>query len=129
MNAKNAQALLSLVQHYSVATLLEAGALEGVVELVALSNVQPEEGIYLIVPHTVEHGLRKVDAIKTLRVVYDIGLKEAKDEFEKLMLTCTDRPGGAVRLGPLNPCVAYRTMTQRLNGYVHREDLLQLVKL
>lgn len=99
MQAKNAVALLDLIGHFSLNEIRAAGALEAVVELQAQASQRGH--IYIIVPQTVNNGLRKVDAIKTIRVMFGLGLKEAKDMFDAVMPDgITIRNGDAVRIGP-----------------------------
>ena len=99
MQAKNAVALLDLIGHFSLNEIRAAGALEAVVEL--RSHAAQRGHIYIIVPQTVNNGLRKVDAIKTIRVLLGIGFKEAKDAFEAAFPDGVSiRNGAAVRVGP-----------------------------
>lgn len=101
MQAKNARILLDMLGQFSLNAIRNAGALEAVMELQHLAV--DRNNIYIIVPQTVNAGLRKVDAIKTLRVLFGLGLKEAKDAFEAAFPDgITIRNGEAVRIGPFN---------------------------
>lgn len=101
MQAKNARILLDLLGHFSLNEIRSAGALEAVMELQDIAV--DHNNIYIIVPQTTNNGLRKVDAIKTIRVLFGLGLKEAKDVFEAAFPDgITIRNGDAVRIGPFN---------------------------
>lgn len=101
MQAKNARILLDMLGQFSLNAIRSAGALEAVMELQEIAI--DRNNIYIIVPQTVNNGLRKVDAIKTLRVLFGLGLKEAKDTFEAAFLDGSSiRNGEAVRTGPFN---------------------------
>lgn len=101
MQAKNARILLDMLGQFSLNAIRNAGALEAVMELQEIAI--DRNNIYIIVPQTVNSGLRKVDAIKTLRVLFGLGLKEAKDAFEAAFPDgITIRNGEAVRIGPFN---------------------------
>ena len=101
MQAKNARILLDLLGQFSLYEIDAAGALEAVMELQEVAVER--NNIYIIVPQTANNGLRKFDAIKTLRVLFGLGLKEAKDAFEAAFPDgITIRNGDAVRIGPFN---------------------------
>ena len=101
MQAKNARLVLDLLGHFSLNEIRSAGALEAVMELQEIAV--DRNNIYIIVPQTVDNGLRKVDAIKTIRVLFGLGLEEAKDAFEAALPDgITIRNGDAVRVGPFN---------------------------
>lgn len=100
MQAKNARIILDMLGQFSLNAIRSAGALEAVMELQQLAI--DRNNIYIIVPQSV-NGLRKVDAIKTLRVLFGLGLKETKDAFEAAFPDgITIRNGEAVRIGPFN---------------------------
>ena len=114
MQAKNARILLDLLGHFSLNEIRSAGALEAVMELqeVAVDH----NNIYIIVPQTTNNGLRKIDAIKTIRIMFGLGLKEAKDAFEAAFLDgITIRNGDAVRIGPFNYGGSAEAAVARLN--------------
>ena len=114
MQAKNARILLDLLGHFSLNEIRSAGALEAVMELqeVAVDH----NNIYIIVPQTTNNGLRKIDAIKTIRIMFGLGLKEAKDAFEATFLDgITIRNGDAVRIGPFNYGGSAEAAVARLN--------------
>ena len=114
MQAKNARILLDLLGHFSLNEIRCAGALEAVMELqeVAVDH----NNIYILVPQTTNNGLRKVDAIKTIRVLFGLGLKEAKDTFEAAFPDgITIRNGDAVRIGPFNYGGSAEAAVARLN--------------
>lgn len=105
MTRSNARILLSMLGNFNLNEILAAGALDAISELKAASG--PSGQLYMIVPQTVQHGLRRVDAIKTARVMFGLGLKEAKDmiDEELNMSSVTIRNGDAVRIGPFNTSV------------------------
>lgn len=114
MKAKNARLLLDLLGQFSLSELRSAGALEAVMELNEIAV--DRNNIYIIVPQTVNNGLRKVDAIKTIRVLFGLGLKEAKDAFEAAFPDgITIRNGDAVRIGPFNYGGSAEAAVARLN--------------
>ena len=101
MKAKNARLILDLLGHFSLDKIRSAGALEAVSELAELAV--DHNNIYVIVPYTVNNGLRKVDAVRTIRVMFNLGLKEAKDAVEAAIADgISIRNGAAVRIGPFN---------------------------
>lgn len=117
MNANNARALLALIGQYTINDVVNAGALDAISELIAASKSASDTkgGIYLTVPYTNEDGLRKIDAIKTIRVMYNIGLTEAKDMFEMAMLTSKRFGDGSVCIGPFSTKnVSYQTAADRV---------------
>ena len=107
MQAKNAAAILKLIGHLSLNDLRDAGAMEAVMELQEFASPEPARprDIYIIVPSTEGKGTQKVSAIKTLRILYDLSLKQAKDAYEEAFvyspLIYTEH-GDAYRLGPFN---------------------------
>lgn len=134
MKAQNALALLSLIRHNTLDYILAAGALEGVTELVAYSKGeadgnQPDEGVYLVMPYSEQHGLRKVDAIKTIRVMFGMGLKEAKDLFDAMMVDATTQFDGSVRIGPFVTDTKYSVLVRRLAEASHKDNLLTPILL
>lgn len=76
MQAKNARILLDLLGHFSLNEIRSAGALEAVMELQEVAV--DRNNIYIIVPQTTNNGLRKVDAIKTLRVLFGLGSRKPR---------------------------------------------------
>lgn len=114
MQAKNARILLDLLGHFSLNKIRSAGALEAVMELQDIAV--DHNNIYIIVPQTTNNGLRKVDAIKTIRILFGLGLKEAKDAFEAAFPDgITIRNGDAVRIGPFNYGGSAEAAVARLN--------------
>lgn len=101
MQAKNARIILDMLGQFSLNAIRSAGALEAVMEL--QQHAVKRNNIYIIVPQSVNGGLRIIDAIKTLRVLFGLGLREAKDAFEAAFPDgITIRNGEAVRIGPFN---------------------------
>lgn len=113
MQAKNARILLDLLGQFSLYEIDAAGALEAVMELREVAVER--NNIYIIVPQT-NNGLRKVDAIRTLRIMFGLGLKEAKDAFESAFPDgITICNGDAVRIGPFNYGGSAEAAVARLN--------------
>lgn len=58
----------------------------------------------MYVPQTTDGGLQKVNGIKTLRVLFNLGLKEAKDLFETVYENTTTSEGmhQRIKVGPFS---------------------------
>lgn len=125
MKPINARLIISMLGTYTLNEIISAGALEAVTELNALAS--PKGGIYILVP-TDERGPRKVEAIKTLRVLFEMGLKEAKDAIdEAFVVNGMQLPDGSYRIGPFN--YMFGNVAAAMDNYsraTNRNGLLEL---
>lgn len=103
MKTNHARIILSLLGNYTVSELRTVnGGLE------ALAALQVEAagptGVVMYVPQTREGGLQKVNGIKTLRVLFNLGLKEAKDLFEEVYEVTATSEGlhQRIKVGPFS---------------------------
>ena len=103
MKTNHARTLLSLLGNYTVSELRTVnGGLEALVALQA--EAASPTGVMMYVPQTHEGGLQKVNGIKTLRVLFNLGLKEAKDLFEQVYEDTATSQGlhQRIRVGPFS---------------------------
>ena len=102
MKPKNAQLLLEMLGTFTLNQIRQWGALEALTELQEIAKKTKQ--IYLSVPMTSSEptGVKsadKISGIKALRLMFDLGLKEAKDMFEAYVVkSLIDRH--EVKLGP-----------------------------
>lgn len=97
-----------LNDRYTIADLLGLGleasdVINALGELTILANGKAEPttpSFHIVVPFTDHGGLLQVAAIKTLRVIFNIGLKQAKELYDQAGKREADRlVAGAGRLG------------------------------
>jgi hypothetical protein len=117
MQAKNANILLDLIGHLSINEIVKRGAMDAVTELLAIAEAG--DRLYVDVPLTVA-GAKKVEAIKTIRVLGNVGLKEAKDMLDAAWPTgCSINHGSTFRIGPFKLGVDLDEANRILAGHVN----------